>query len=167
MMQVKSAYSSQTPVNSSSFYGAIDLSSDLASFITPNEFNPFYSQIVSNLSDTSLYFSKFNRFFFDNRVSFAYPGFLIILAFIYILLSKKNIPSKIWKRMSVFFYSSLFFGILALGPFLKIFRRWYIPLEENIPVVLPLPFLLLHYLPGFDMVRAPARFIPIFILFLV
>lgn len=167
LIQVRNFYLSQTPVNAKSFYGAIELSADLASFFVPSEFNPIYNQLVLKFSDTSIYFSKYSRFFFDNRMSFAYPGLLIILTFIYIFFYKKNIRLKIWKRTSVFFYSSLFFGILALGPFLKIFRRWYIPLEENIPIVLPLPFLLLHYIPGFDMVRAPARFIPIFVFFAV
>ena len=165
LIQVRNVYLSQTPTNTKSFYGAIDLSADLASFFIPNELNPFYSQLVLKFSDSSIYLSKFSKFFFDNRLSFAYPGLLIILSFAYLLIAKKTLSIKLKKRINPFFYSTLFFALLTLGPFLKIFRRWHIPLEENIPVVIPLPFLLLHYLPGFYMVRAPARFIPIFVFF--
>lgn len=165
LIQVVAVYSSQTPVNTRSFYGAIDLSADVFSYFVPNDLNPFYKQIILNLANTPLYISEYSKFFFNNRLSFAYPGILIILAYVYFLFYKKDSFSKLKKQIKPFFYSSLFFVILSLGPFLKVFGIWYITLEENIPVVIPLPFLLLHYLPGFDMVRAPMRFAPIFVFF--
>jgi hypothetical protein len=165
LIQVKSTYSTQSPIKTNSFYGAIDLSADLVSFITPNEFNPFYSNLVIGLKNTHLLLTKFSNFFFNNRLSFAYPGVLIILSFLFLVFFRKNIHKKIKKHIDPFLFTSLFFMTLSLGPFLKFFRRWYIPLEENIPVVIPLPFLLLHYLPGFETIRAPMRFIPIFVFF--
>ena len=50
-----------------------------------------------------------------------------------------------------------------LGPFLNFFGHWYITLPDDIRVVFPLPFLILHYLPGFSTIRAPIRFLPVFV----
>ena len=49
-----------------------------------------------------------------------------------------------------------------LGPFLKIFNRWFINLD-GVAVVIPLPFLILHYLPGLSTLRVPSRFTPVFV----
>jgi hypothetical protein len=57
-------------------------------------------------------------------------------------------------------------AVLTMGPFLK----WEGSIEllnlEEVAVVLPLPFLLLHYLPGLESLRAPGRFTPIMVFML-
>jgi hypothetical protein len=60
------------------------------------------------------------------------------------------------------FIISFIFASFVLGPFLKIAYRWIIVLD-GVNVFIPLPFLLLHYLPGLSSLRAPTRFMPLFI----
>ena len=147
------------------FGGAIELSSDLINFVTPSEYNPFYASIMNDIRGKSIFFAKLaNSFFFNNNRSVS-PGLIIITAYILIFLFKNKIHKKIWYKLKPHFLASLFFALLTLGPFLKIFNRWFITLDAGIHIFLPLPFLLLHYFPGLTTVRAPARFISAFVFF--
>lgn len=146
------------------FGGATVLSADLMNFITPGQYNPIYKTIVNFFADKSIFFTKYSKFFFNlHRV--AYPGIIVLLTYLYIFLNRKKLGILIWKKVNLYLYLSLFFALIILGPFLKILNRWMIPLKEGIYLVIPLPFLLLHYMPFLNNIRAPQRFVPIFVFF--
>lgn len=157
---------SKTGVQSATpgFGGAITLSADVLSFFTPSEYNPVYKNIFSYLSFRIPYFTKYNDFFLNSWERFVYPGVIILISYFSIIFLKalKKFPQSLWNKIKGYFYISLVFAALMLGPFLKIFNRWFINLD-GVAVVFPLPFLIFHYIPGLSSLRAPSRFTPIFI----
>jgi hypothetical protein len=146
------------------FGGAITLSADVLSFFTPSEYNPLYRKIFSFLSFHIPYFPKYNHFFLNSWDKFVYPGLLVIFTYlsIFFLKWRKKFPTVLWNKIKPHFLVSLFFVVLLLGPFLKVFNRWLIDLD-GIVLVIPLPFLILHYLPGLSTLRASSRFAPAFV----
>lgn len=150
-------------VKTPGFGGAIVMSADLLSFITPSEYNPFYKTLILKFSNIFPLFSKYSSFFFNSWERFVYPGVIIIV--IYFCIFLKKIPISLWRKIKPYFLASLFFAILTLGPFLTIFNRRTITLDEGINLYFPLPFLLLHYIPAFGSLRVPTRFTPAFVFF--
>lgn len=150
----------------SGFGGAITLSADALSFFTPSEYNPIYKNIFSFFSLRVPYFTKYNDFFLNSWERFVYPGVIILTVYFSIIFLKifKKFPSSLWSKIRPYFIESIVFAVLMLGPFLKVFNRWFINLD-GVAVVFPLPFLLLHYVPGLSTLRAPSRFTPIFVFF--
>jgi len=150
----------------SEFGGAITLSSDIISFFTPSEYNPFYKILFNKTALIIPLFSKYNSFFLNSWERFAYPGIIIVSVYLLIIFLKifKKFPSSLWNNIKSYFILSIVFIVLMLGPFLKIFNRWTIDLE-GITVVFPLPFLIIHYIPGLSTLRAPSRFVSIFVFF--
>jgi len=144
------------------FGGAVELSGDLFGFLTPSEYNPIYHFILQKIGTVLPIFSKYYKFYTSNTEKFIYPGLIIVSIYISLFLFKKNIPQKLWHTIKPHLIISLIFASLLLGPFLKIFNRWMINLD-GVGVVLPLPFLLLHYFPGLSSLRAPTRFTPVFV----
>lgn len=150
-------------VKTSGFGGSQNLSADFISFFLPSEFNPIYKSIFLKIQGINPFFIKASRFFFSSWDRFAYPGIIILIGYLFIIFLKKRLPSNLWQKIKPHFLISLFFALLSMGPFLKILNRWAFPLGDGINFVLPLPFLILHYLPGSDSVRAPMRFNPGFV----
>lgn len=138
--------------------GAIEFSSDLFGYFVPSVYSYYYGGFVKNISDNF----EFTRTIFEN---FSYPGLLIILAYLFLIIFRKKIPKKTKEQISPFFITSLGFLVLTLGPFLHIVGRWWIQLENGIKLVFPLPFIFLHYLPFLGNIRAPGRLIIGFIFF--
>ncbi len=60
------------------------------------------------------------------------------------------------RRLRVWRWTALIFGIFCLGPFLQINGRYHFDLD-GIETTFPLPFALLHYLPIIKANRAPNR----------
>lgn len=151
-------------IGTSGFGGAITLSADAFSFFTPSEYNPIYKFLFSRLSLLIPFFSKYNNFFLNSWERFAYPGIFILGIYFLIILLKilKKFSSNLWSKIKPYFIASLVFAILMLGPFLKVFNRWFINLD-GVSLLLPLPFLVLHYIPGFSGLRAASRFTPVFV----
>ncbi|MDO8741734.1 MAG: hypothetical protein Q7J11_01150, partial [Candidatus Roizmanbacteria bacterium] len=152
-------------LNTSGFGGATVLSADLLNFITPSAYNPIYKFFVNFLTNRSLIFVKYAKFFFNSSDRFAYPGIIVLGVYLYIICFKKKFGANLWKRINPHLFVSIIFALITLGPFLKVANRWMIPLEEGLYLIIPLPFLLLHYLPEFNNIRAPQRFDPIFVFF--
>ncbi|MBU0619016.1 hypothetical protein KKD62_02145 [Patescibacteria group bacterium] len=144
------------------FGGAITLSADAVNFFTPSEYNPFYYWLFSKLLNKPLVPARYVSFFFHGWQSFAYPGIIIIAIYLYLLFFRKKLPKKIYQQIKPYFFISIFFILLIMGPFLKIANRWFISLE-GINVYFPLPFILLQAIPGLSSVRAPTRFMAMFI----
>ncbi len=146
----------QTP----GFGGAIELSADLLSFITPSEANPFYRYLVVTLSSLFPLFVKYKIFYISYGMHFAYVGIIILLTYFYLLTFWKKIKKSLMSLIFPHFIISLFLATLLLGPFLKIANRWMIVLD-GVAVVIPLPFLAVHYIPVLNMMRDPSRLLPI------
>ena len=148
------------------FGGAITLSADVFNFFTPSEYNPIYKEIFYFLSLRIPYFTKYNDFFLNSWERFVYPGIIILGVYfsLNVLKTLKKFPQALWNKVKSYFYISLVFIVLMLGPFLKIFNRWLINLD-GVAIVFPLPFLLFHYIPGLSSLRAPSRFAPAFVFF--
>jgi len=54
---------------------------------------------------------------------------------------------------------------LTLGPFLHVFGKWGLTVDEGIRIVVPLPYVIFHYIPLLANIRVPVRLMPIFIFF--
>lgn len=149
-------------VKTPGFGGAVVLSADVLSFVTPSEYNPFYNFLISSLGNVSSIFGKYRNFYLSSWDRFAYPGILLLLGYPLFIIFRGKLPPAFRRQTNSHFFVSLLFAVLLLGPFLKVFNRWMLQLED-VSVVVPLPFLLLHYIPGLDAIRAPTRFLPAFV----
>ena len=149
-------------VKTPGFGGAIELSADLLSFITPSESNPFYRFIIINLSSSVPFLLKYKKFYISFGTHFAYPGIIILVIYIYLLIRWKKIAKSIKGQILPHVIISLFFAIILLGPFLKVANRWQFDLD-GVRLVFPLPFLILHYIPVLNMMRETPRLLPVFV----
>lgn len=150
------------PVKTPGFGGAVVLSADVLNFATPSEYNPFYNFLISALGNVSGIFGKYRNFYLSSWDRFAYPGILLLIGYPLFIIFRGKFSPALRKATSSHLFVSLLFAILLLGPFLKVFKRWMFYFEE-VGVVIPLPFLLLHYIPGLNAIRAPTRFLPAFV----
>lgn len=137
--------------------GAIDFSSDFFGFFVPSIYNYYYGKIVTFLIKDI----EFAKGIFEN---FTYPGIIILLSYFFLILYLKKLSKQLKNIFVPYFATSIAFLILTLGPFLHIFGRWTLNLE-GVPVVFPLPFIFLHYVPFLGNIRAPGRLIVGFIFF--
>ena len=131
--------------------GAIEFSADLFNVVVPSPYNYYYGWLIPKIAARI----GFIQGIFED---YNYPG-IIILASMgvigYLVIRKLN---KQWVRtVFPYFVATLFFLILTWGPFLQIGGRMFVELEEGIRVVLPLPYVLLHYLPYLIHLRVPGR----------
>jgi len=147
-------------VRTPGFGGAIELSADLLSFITPSEANPFYRYLFFYLSSMMPFLLKYKDFYISYGMHFAYTGIIVLLTYFYILIFWEKIKKTQKVQILPHLIIGLFFATLLLGPFLKIANKWQFVLD-GIPVVIPLPFLLVHYIPVLNMMRDPSRLLPI------
>ena len=145
------------------FAGSPILSADFLNFFLPSEYNPIYKNIFLKIERITPFTIKATRFFFSNWERFAYPGMIILFIYALIIFFRKKLPKVLLKKIQPHFLISLFFALLSMGPFFKIFNRWAIPLDDGISFVFPLPFIILHYLPILNSLRAPMRFNPGFV----
>ncbi len=149
-------------VKTPGFGGANQLSADVLSFIIPSEYNPFYHYIINQLAKVSVIFINYQKVYLSSWDKFVYPGIIILVTYLGLVFWRKKLPLSLRKKIWPHFLISIIFVVLTLGPFLKVFNRWMIQLED-VSVVFPLPFLLFHYIPGLTALRAPTRFIPAFV----
>lgn len=144
--------------------GAIEFSSDLFHYFFPNHANYLIYKYFSSQYDylVSHYF-KFATGVFEN---FTYPGVIIIISyFVYLFLFKKKGFQIINRKLKPYLITSLVFLILTLGPFLHVFGHWRLTVDEGIAIVVPLPYMILHYLPFLENIRVPGRLVIGFIFF--
>ena len=90
----------------------LPFSADLFNAVLPSRFNPIYKPF---LEDLSLKLSYTANVFED----FIYPGAIIIIGYILLIRGYR----KLAKNVYIYFWSSLFFLILSLGPYLKILGK--------------------------------------------
>jgi hypothetical protein len=116
-------------------------SADLIGLFIPSALHPLFGQ----------YFTHFYQQFTGNIVENAtYVGYTVIFLVAYYILKcrKKLGEAKFW------ILSSAFFLILSLGPILHIMGRTHFTVFD---VTVPLPYLVLYYIPVIQIARVPAR----------
>lgn len=136
------------------FGRAINYSVELKQFFTPSENNPVYYSFRKMLGIGREW---------EKTV---YPGMLLLATIIYFLLRYNHIPLKIRKQIKPFLWGAGVFALFTLGPFLKIGGSIELAKLEDVSVVLPLPFLLFHYIPGLEALSVPGRFAPAYLFWL-
>jgi len=121
----------------------ITYSADLTNIFIPSRLNPFYRPILEQLGSKYLYISKI----FEN---FIYPGLIIIISMTSFVFISKKLP----KLLKPIFFVALLFLTLTFGPYLQIF---------GVNLKIPLPYIIIPYIPYLQMARSPGRFIVPFI----
>ena len=118
--------------------GADFLSVDLLGFFTPTIFHPFWGQWARQ---ATAQFADINTVF----LGYLAPALAIFAAIRY------------RRRLAVWAVTALASAILALGPLLHVNGRTLFDLD-GLEVSVPLPFIILHYLPIVQANRVPNRF---------
>lgn len=121
-------------------------SADLMSFVTPSWQHPVWGQASLEL---------FKNNFASRTESVLFLGygviFLLIFSLILFLWGKKQ------KKYYLWLFIGLFFGILSLGPILKIYGQEEFVFND-IKYNIALPYIWLYKLPFWSIARVPARF---------
>lgn len=140
--------------------GAIEFSSDLFGYFVPS----IYSYFLNSIGTFWGTHFVFARSIFEQ---FSYPGIVILVSYLLLIYQywKKKLSAQLQRNIAPFFITSIVFWILTLGPFLHIFGHWGITVDDGIRIVIPLPYIVLHYIPFLSNIRVPARFIIAFIFF--
>ena len=140
--------------------GAIQFSSDLFGYFVPSHYNVYYGRYVAWAIQR--FDIAFARGIFEN---FTYPGIIILASYFLLgaLFMRGKLHKKLWHSIRGYFIASIVLLSLTLGPFLHVAGRWAFTVDEGIKIVVPLPYVLLHYMPLLNNVRSPGRFIVAFI----
>lgn len=145
--------------------GAIQFSSDLFNYIIPSGYGYFVSNFPFLYKPFTLFLQLFSpdaRSIFE---SFTYPGIIILLSYFFFAFFFKKINKSTRNKIWPFLFTSIIFFILTLGPFLHVFGHWTLTVDEGIKIVIPLPYIVLHYIPFLNNIRVPGRLIVGFIFF--
>ena len=128
---------------------AIPLSVDLLGFFTPTVLHPLWGgDVVSELRRVQLRALELGVTGFRD-VNTVFVGWVTAgLALLAALRFRRRI--RIWG------WTALVFGLFALGPFLQINGRYRFDLD-GVEATFPLPYALLHYIPIIKANRAPNR----------
>lgn len=125
---------------------ALKLSTDLLGFFTPTALHPGlgigWERELRAVTEGS------SRFADVNTVFLGY--FSLVLAIVALV---KNPP----KAVKTWAFQTLLFASFCLGPVLQINKRYVFDMD-GIPITIPMPFALLHYIPIFRANRVPNRF---------
>jgi hypothetical protein len=116
-------------------------SADLVGFFIPSRIHPLFGEYVASL------YEKFTSHISENTIYIGYT--VIFLVGYYVLKHRKSLgESKFWV------VSSLFFFLLSLGPILHILGKTNFTVFN---VTIPLPYLILYYIPPISITRVPSR----------
>lgn len=138
--------------------GAIEFSSDLFGYFIPSKYSYFMGPFIHFIGKHFLFVKQIFE-------GFTYPGLIILITYFVLLtlLKRKNIYLNIKKQIAPYLFVALSFWILTLGPFIHIAGRWDLSVDDGIRIVMPLPYIILHYVPFLSNVRVPGRLIVGFI----
>jgi len=125
---------------------ALKLSTDLMGFFTPTALHPTWKG--SWAAELRAVIEGASRFSDVNTVFLGY--FTLAIALLAVIRCRERMV-KIWAREAVLF------ALFCLGPVLQVNRRYVFDMD-GIPVTLPMPFAVLHYVPVFRANRVPNRF---------
>ena len=121
-------------------------SADLLGFFVPSTLHPVFGAWAATVSQSFTY------------TNFVYVGYTVLALAILAAL-------RLWQDRRVRFWvvSTLTFFVLSLGPLLHVAGRAVFDLD-GLPVRVPLPFILLHYVPFIKGNRYPSRLIVVIVL---
>lgn len=121
-------------------------SADLLGFFVPSTLHPVFGAWAATVSQSFTY------------TNFVYVGYTVLALAIFAAL-------RLWRDRRVRFWvvSALTFFVLSLGPLLHVAGQAVFDLD-GLPVRVPLPFILLHYVPFIKGNRYPSRLIVIIVL---
>lgn len=145
--------------------GAIEFGSDLFNYFIPSSYSYFVTKYPFLYQPFLLFLKLYTprtREIFEN---FTYPGMIILFSFFILILFYKSIKKDVIKSLWPFMFTSIIFFVLTLGPFLHVFGHWTLTVDEGIRIVVPLPYIILHYIPFLNNIRVPGRIIVAFIFF--
>ena len=145
--------------------GAIEFASDLFNYFIPSSYSWLFTRFPFLIFPFKLFLQLYtpgSRLIFEN---FTYPGIIILGSFFFLFVFYRKINKETKKNLMPFFLTSLVFLILTLGPFLHVFGHWTLTVDDGIKIVVPLPYIVLHYIPFLNNVRVPGRIIVAFIFF--
>jgi hypothetical protein len=120
------------------------LSVDLVGLLTPTALHPLGGDWADTLQQTREGSSRFRDV---NTLFLGWAG--LVLALIGAV--------RYWRRLKIWIASLVVFAVLSLGPLLQINGRSIFDLD-GLTVNVPLPFILLHYIPLVKANRVPNRF---------
>ncbi len=145
--------------------GAIEFGSDLFNYFIPSGYGYYVSKFPFLYQPFLLFLKLFRpeaRSIFEN---FTYPGIIILFSYFALIFFYKKFDKKTKEDIKPFLFVSIVFFILTLGPFLHVFGHWTLTVDEGIKIVIPLPYIILHYIPFLNNIRVPGRLIVGFIFF--
>ncbi len=123
---------------------SLKLSVDLLGFITPTALHPLWgtdwTQALRAVEEGTARFADVNTVFLGYAT--------LALAAVGVWAARGRARPWVW--------TAVIFALFALGPVLQINGRWQFDMD-GIPVSVPMPFALLHYLPFVKGNRAPNR----------
>ena len=125
------------PLTESTFYSA-----DLLAFFTPSARNPVFGRFVEP------FYERFTGNPYEQTV---YLGFTVLALALFGAFRSAGDEARFLRVVALTFF------VLALGPFLHVNGRYQFPVAGGV-VSVPLPYLLLHYVPLVNGVRVPSRF---------
>ncbi|MGC8782670.1 MAG: hypothetical protein ACP5UQ_17550, partial [Anaerolineae bacterium] len=136
---------------------SLKLSADLVGLVTPTDLNPLATGAIGRGVDPAAHWQAALRQVEEGKGRFGdintvFLGFTTLaLAAIGAIVGRR--------RVAVWFWTALAFGVLVLGPLLQINGRYRFSLDNLLPegVTFPLPFALLHFIPFVNANRAPNR----------
>jgi hypothetical protein len=134
------------PLSESTKYSA-----DLLAFFVPSPRNPVFGKLTAPL------YARFTGNPYEQTVYLGYV--LLVLAVLGVLWSARE-------RTRLFRVSAAIAFVLALGPFLHVAGASVFRIEDQ-PLSVPLPYLLLHYVPFVRGARVPSRFTELLLLALI
>lgn len=145
--------------------GAIEFSSDLFNYFIPSGYSYLFTKIPLLMKPFSLFLKLYTINARDIFENFTYPGIIILFSYSVFFIFFKKIDKKTTIKIWPFLFISIVIFILTLGPFLHVFGHWRLSVDEGIKIVVPLPYIILHYIPLLNNVRVPGRLIVGFIFF--
>lgn len=145
--------------------GAIEFASDLFNYFIPSGYGYYITKYPFLAKPFSLLLQLYtpgSRSIFEN---FTYPGIIILSSYFLLIVFYKKIAKKTKILFWPFLFVSIIIFILTLGPFLHVLGHWTLTVDEGIKIVVPLPYIILHYIPLLNNIRVPGRLIVGFIFF--
>ncbi len=118
--------------------GAELYSADLLGLFIPNSLHPLLGKWAQGATE---------RF---TDINFTFMGYTVLMVGLVTML-------KCWRRLRTWGLLAISFFLFSLGPVLHLNGQWEFDLD-GLTVNLPLPYLLLHYLPFVQGARIPNRF---------
>ncbi len=119
---------------------------DLLGFVTPSPLHPIFGAWAQEVTQSFSY------------ANFATVGFVVLFLAVVGIVARQRVALAGGAAAPVTFWglSALLYAILSLGPVLHIGGRWVFDLD-GLLVRVPLPFIILHYIPFIKANRYPSR----------